>query len=77
MFKQIVQNEPSAASGKENKFVFEMNRVKYESMCKQHQNDQFLAIPRNFSMFNRHTEFPFDPIPNVLKLSPPDFEERD
>lgn len=51
---------------RESPFVFLMNKVKYE----QFQEDDYLRVPQSFSMFNRQTEFPFDPVPNVFKIAP-------
>lgn len=34
--------------------------------------DQSLKMPVNFSMFNKQTEFPYETIPNVFKISPPE-----
>ena len=47
-------------------FVYLMNKVKYEAMARE----DYMCVPHNFSMFNRQTHYPFDPIPNVVKIAP-------
>ena len=51
---------------KDAPFVFLMNQMKYAEF----QNEDHLRVPQSFSMFNRQTEFPFDPVPNVFKVAP-------
>ena len=43
-----------------------MNKMKYAEL----QEDDYLRVPQSFSMFNRQTEYPFDPVPNVFKIAP-------
>lgn len=57
-----------AASTTESPFVFLMNQLKYKSMAVE----DHMEISPGFSMFNRDTEHPFEPVPNVFLLSPPD-----
>lgn len=55
-----------------------MNKAKLESMCRKESANEktgdiqsmFLSTPCTFSMFNRQTEYPFDPMPNVFKVAP-------
>jgi hypothetical protein len=51
---------------KESPFVYLMNRAKMELMAQ----DDHMSVHASFSMFNRQTEFPFDPVPNVFKIQP-------
>lgn len=43
-----------------------MNRLKYEQMSK----GDYMSVEPRFSMFNRQTQHPFDPVPNVAKIAP-------
>ena len=47
-----------------------MNKLKYESMVV----DSHIEIQPGFSIFNKHTEHPFEPIPNVFLINPPETE---
>ena len=49
-------------------FVYLMNKAKMEAMAR----DDHLEVAPRFSMFNRQTEYPFDPVPNVTKIPPAD-----
>ena len=65
-----------------NPFVFMLNRAKMESFREepargQEGQDTVLRIPRGFSHFNKQTEFPYEPIPNVFKISPPEQSDSD
>ena len=52
-------------------FVFLMNRAKLEAMqSKEPEGISFVKSPCSFSMFNRQTEYPFDPVPNAFKINP-------
>ncbi len=46
--------------------MYLMNKAKYAAMAQE----DFMCVPHSFSMFNRQTEYPFDPIPNVVKIAP-------
>ena len=52
---------------KESPFVYLMNKTKMEAM---NRGNSFMRVPPLFSMFNRQTEYPFDPVPNAFKINP-------
>ena len=59
-----------------------MNKAKYESMLETDNNidgeqTTYIRMPQQFSMFNKNTTFPFETVPNVFKISPPDLEDSD
>ena len=59
----------------ENPFVFLMNQAKLKSFsC---EGEDSVRLPTNFSMFNKQTEFPYETIPNVFKISPPEQSDSD
>ena len=79
----MIARQPEDEEIKKSPFVFLMNKAKMESMLRQDPafnreetlkdargDQQFLKMPQSFSMFNRQTEYPFDPVPNVFKLAP-------
>ena len=57
----------------ESPFVFLMNKLKYESMVVA----DHMEIQPSFSLFNRHTEHPYEPVPNVFLINPPEIEQQD
>ena len=50
-----------------------MNKMKYESYIE----DDYMRIPTGFSAFNKQTEHPFEPVPNVFLINPPEIEQQD
>ena len=34
------------------------------------EKEKYIEVPQRFSMFNRQTQYPFDPVPNVVKIAP-------
>ena len=59
-----------------------MNKAKYESMLETDKNDEgqqtsYMRMPEQFSVFNKATVFPFETVPNVFKINPPDLEDSD
>ena len=79
------QNKTEANEGKEPEsapFVYLMNKAKYESMLEAGTDEegkeiQYLRFPEQFSAFNKTTVFPFETVPNVFKINPPDMEDSD
>ena len=88
-----LRQSPDATSGQESKkledqghaaapFVYLMNKAKYESMLETGVNDEgestsYMRLPQQFSVFNKATVFPFETVPNVFKINPPDQEDSD
>ena len=63
-------------------FVYLMNKAKYESMLEtdvdvDNQQTSYMRMPEQFSVFNKATVFPFETVPNVFKINPPDLEDSD
>ena len=63
-------------------FVYLMNKAKYESMLETDndvdgQQTTYMRMPQQFSTFNKNTVFPFETVPNVFKINPPDLEDSD
>ena len=59
----------------DNPFVFLMNQAKLKSFSSD--GGDSVRLPTNFSMFNKQTEFPYETIPNVFKISPPEQSDSD
>ena len=59
-----------------------MNKAKYGSMLEtgadsEGKEIQYLRIPEQFSAFNKTTVFPYETVPNVFKINPPELEDSD
>jgi hypothetical protein len=50
-----------------------MNHLKYQSMVVE----DHVEIHHEFSMYNKDIEHPFEPIPNVFAIAPPEGEIQD
>lgn len=63
----------------QNPFVFAMHQAKIQALQKQPAAGAAstgpLRLPTAFSLFNRRTEYPFDSVPNAMKLDP-DLREK-
>jgi len=55
-----------------------MNKAKYASLLDQDapNEEPYMRINPGFSHFNKQTEYPYETIPNVFKMSPPDVDEN-
>ena len=83
LISQIEQQaqEQRAVDGEiaDNPFVFLMNQVKVQSFIEEAETAEAnsVRLPTNFSMFNKQTEFPYESIPSVFKISPPEQSDSD
>lgn len=66
----------------QNQFVFALSQAKLRDI--KHENKEIfgddneqMRLPRNFDLFNRRTEFPYDTIENPMKLNPHTDERYD
>ena len=66
----------------QNQFVFALSQAKIRDIQRENkenfgdENGQ-LRLQRNFDLFNRRTEFPYDTIENPMKLNPHSDERYD
>ena len=56
-----------------------MNQVKVQSFIEEAETPEAnsVRLPTSFSMFNKQTEFPYEAIPSVFKISPPEQSDSD
>jgi hypothetical protein len=66
----------------QNQFVFALSQAKMRDIQQENKvafgdADEQMRLPRNFDLFNRRTEFPYDTIENPMKLNPHQDERYD
>ena len=66
----------------QNQFVFALSQAKLRDIKEENRvafgdkdGEKQMRLTRNFDLFNRRTEFPYDTIENPMKLNP-HFDER-